>query len=221
MTRSFDEKKSVQTRKEESFVIKQSKKRKRHHHAIRIHLADEITTNILSNHDSEKLLVGQWCMDTPNIFNFYSSRLSSVQLVEDDVEKLVCPSNYKPAIRYRVYSSCNGLVLLSIRINTSSTLRKTVHFLLYGLGYDTISNDHKILKFTPNMEILPLKSGLWRKTNYCGRDLLPILCNALMDPLAFLHGAFHWDIDLGHPKDHFDYGLNSIPFYKELLTQKA
>ncbi|KAG5623373.1 hypothetical protein H5410_008591 [Solanum commersonii] len=236
MTRSFDEKKSVHTCKEESFAIKQSKKRKRHRHAIRIHLSDETTTNILSrlsvqsllrfkciskfwntlisdpyfnmkhqSHNSEKLLVGQWCMDTPNIFNFYASRLSSVQLVEDDVKKLVSPSNYKPAIRDRVYSSCNGLVLLSIAEDLliwNPSARESIRiphlerqstFLTYGFGYDTINNDYNILKLNyPNMEILPLKSGLWRKISYCGRDLLPILCNALMDPLTFLHGAFHW-----------------------------
>lgn len=125
-----------------------------------------------------------WCIDTPNIFSFYSFPLSSVQLVKD-VEKLAGPSNYERVIRYKVFSSCNGLVLLSIakhlliwNPSTRESIQlphseRTNIFLTYGFGYDTASDDYNILKYNyPCFEILPLKSGFWRKTINSGQDLL-------------------------------------------------
>ncbi|KAK4715009.1 hypothetical protein R3W88_020916 [Solanum pinnatisectum] len=68
----------------------------------------------------------------------------------------------------------------------------------YGFGYDSISDDYKILKidndggndFRPHSNILALKSGSWRKIDKhsCAfhNGLRPD------DSLAFVCGAFHW-----------------------------
>nr|XP_009791134.1 PREDICTED: putative F-box protein At5g15670 [Nicotiana sylvestris] len=65
-------------------------------------------------------------------------------------------------------------------------------FCTFGLGYDSTSDDYKILKIDPKArgEILALKSGSWRKIDQHPSGVYPVLSG--MDSLAFVNGAFHW-----------------------------
>ncbi|KAF3671705.1 putative cellulose synthase A catalytic subunit 8 [UDP-forming]-like [Capsicum annuum] len=62
-----------------------------------------------------------------------------------------------------------------------------------GLGYDSTSNDYKILKIddAAHCEILALKSGSWRKIDKRPSGVFSVLSDT-EDSLAFVQGAFHW-----------------------------
>ncbi|MCD7446067.1 hypothetical protein HAX54_031550 [Datura stramonium] len=137
--------------------------------------------------NSQKLLVA---LDMDSFFS--SSSLSTVQLV-DDVQNLDYPSNFEPVDSCSIYEFAPG--------NTT-----------FILGYDATSGDYKIFKpdrgsddidLPPSYEILALKSGSWRKirnypTRVCPRTGYTLeICPKFdednnTEPLAFLHGAFHW-----------------------------
>ncbi|XP_009771359.2 F-box/kelch-repeat protein At3g06240-like [Nicotiana tabacum] len=108
---------------------------------------------------------------------------------------------------YNIHSCCDGLVLLGINyprdyilwLWNPSTRESIVlpqeNFIqdhLYGLGYDSTTDDYKVLKVplgdddAPN-EIFALKSGYWR-------ELESGCCSFSegMNCLAFVQGAFHW-----------------------------
>ncbi|XP_059280934.1 F-box/kelch-repeat protein At3g23880-like isoform X1 [Lycium ferocissimum] len=170
--------------------------------------------------NSQKLLVVE------DMTTFFSSSLSTVQLVED-VQNLDCVSNIKPFDNCNIYGCCDGLVLLGfvnrydkqLLLWNPSTRESTVlphpEFTpgrtTFGLGYDATSDGYMILKLDrgsddidlpASYEILALKSGSWRKirnfpTMVCPNtgyvlEIDPIDADHNMEPLAFLHGAFHW-----------------------------
>ncbi|PHT39309.1 hypothetical protein CQW23_22882 [Capsicum baccatum] len=62
-----------------------------------------------------------------------------------------------------------------------------------GLGYDSTSDNYKILKIddAAHCEILALKSGSWRKIDKRPSGVSPVLSDT-EDSGAFVHGAFHW-----------------------------
>ncbi|OIS99214.1 PREDICTED: F-box/kelch-repeat protein At3g23880-like [Nicotiana attenuata] len=168
-----------------------------------------------NDQNSRKFLVSQMSLDTDNMFSFYSSSLSSFssfssfQLVKD-VQKLDCPSNCRPS-RCRIYCCRDGLSLIGVcsypdkhlvlLLWNPSTRESellpcpefpTEEFCTFGLGYDSTSDDYKILKIDPKArgEILSLKSGSWRKIDQHPTGVYPVL--SCMDSLAFVNGAFHW-----------------------------
>uniref|UniRef100_M1C0X1 F-box family protein n=1 Tax=Solanum tuberosum TaxID=4113 RepID=M1C0X1_SOLTU len=149
--------------------------------------------------------------------SYYCSSLSSAQ----PLQKLSrCPSTYV------ILCCCDGLVLLfgdgyllwnpstneSIQLPNlelrQGTHREALHS-TYGLGYDSVSNDYKILKIDNNEgdgddlrsrnKILALKSGSWRKIDkhprIFGSSVLHRQFSTHMrreDSLAFICGSFHW-----------------------------
>ncbi|KAK6785484.1 hypothetical protein RDI58_018939 [Solanum bulbocastanum] len=155
--------------------------------------------------NNKKILITRVLPD--HTTSYYCSSLSSPQLLQ----KLgCCPSNNKPN-RYKVLCCFDGLSLLhfyydyllwnpstneSIKlpyIDYQESIRST-----FGLGYDSISGDYKILKIDnnggddsrPPSKILALKSGSWRKIDNHPR----IFHNSTYcdDHLTFVCGAFHW-----------------------------
>ncbi|XP_075081984.1 F-box protein CPR1-like [Nicotiana tabacum] len=152
-----------------------------------------------------------------SMFSFYSSSLSTIQLIEG-VRKHDCPSNCKPFGMAKIYSSCDVLVLLGIVSESDKQLllwnpstresivlphSELLHHTTYGLAYDATSDDYKILKLGKSVEILTLKSGSWRTireipTSVCPRtgyemEIRPCLdVDFAIDPVVFVHGAFHW-----------------------------
>ncbi|KAK4725725.1 hypothetical protein R3W88_030642 [Solanum pinnatisectum] len=62
----------------------------------------------------------------------------------------------------------------------------------WGLGYDSTSDDYKILKIDEKSrsEILRLKSGSWKVTDKHLTAIHPILTHT--NSLVFVHGACHW-----------------------------
>ncbi|KAG5597665.1 hypothetical protein H5410_038897 [Solanum commersonii] len=92
----------------------------------------------------------------------------------------------------------------------------------FGFGYDSISDDYKILKIDniggddsrPPSKILALKSGSWRKIDNHPR----IFHNSTYreDPLAFVCGAFHW-LSNDNVNKYFMISLNiSSEVYREI-----
>ncbi|XP_059294870.1 F-box/kelch-repeat protein At3g23880-like [Lycium ferocissimum] len=159
--------------------------------------------------NNKKLLICQVFSAVSSTSILYSASLSSGRLV-GDVQELGSPSNH---IRcgYHILCCCDGLsLLLSARdhhhflwnpsTNESVVLPSPefpmVHTSTYGMGYDSISDDYKILKIAKSSydavpsKIFALKSGSWRiidnhphafHNKVSGRD-----------SLAFLRGTFHW-----------------------------
>jgi len=142
----------------------------------------------------------------------YCSSLSSAQPLQ---KFSGFPLNYYPKRRYEIICCCDGLSLVLYRdgyllwnpsTNESMLLPnpefrhtyKEAFFCTYGFGYDSISDDYKILKidndggndFRPCSNILALKSDSWRKIDKHPRAFH----NGLRpdDSLAFVRGAFHW-----------------------------
>ncbi|KAG5594098.1 hypothetical protein H5410_035330 [Solanum commersonii] len=136
--------------------------------------------------------------------------LTRFPCIVEQVQKLDCPSNNK-SLCHTLYCCCDGLVLMGIfdypdkylqllLLNPStreSTLLPFPKILskdncTWGLGFDSTSDDYKILKIDDKSrsEILALKTGSWRLTNKHPIDVRPMLTST--DSLAFVHGAFHW-----------------------------
>ncbi|WMV36639.1 hypothetical protein MTR67_030024 [Solanum verrucosum] len=164
--------------------------------------------NTRNDENSQKIIVNQ-CYSYTDKVSLYCYSLSSIQQVEQ-VQKLDCPSNNK-SLCHTLYCCCNGLVLMGIfyypdkylqllLLNPSTRESILLSFpkilpkdnCTWGLGYDSTSDDYKILKIDDKSrsEILALKSGSWRLTNKHPIDVLPMLTST--DSLAFVHGAFHW-----------------------------
>ncbi|KAM3267090.1 hypothetical protein P3L10_004085 [Capsicum annuum] len=129
---------------------------------------------------------------------------------EIEVPKLDCPSNAElwRCFLYCCYDSLALIGVYNYRDHThqlwlwNPSTRESIVlpgpkfppelFCTWGLGYDSVSDDYKILKIDlkSRSEILTLKSGSWRLTNKYPTDILPALfCT---DSLVFVHGAFHW-----------------------------
>ncbi|PHT32899.1 hypothetical protein CQW23_29236 [Capsicum baccatum] len=163
-----------------------------------------------NDQNSQKFLVSRKDV-LEDEFSLYCSSLSSVQRIEE-VQKLDCPSNGKPWRRCKLYCCYDRLVLIGVfnyRDKTNRLLlwnpstRESIVLLdqkfslerrwcTWGLGYDSVSDDYKILKIDLEScsEILALKSGSWRLTNnYPIGNRPDLLCT---ESLVFVHGAFHW-----------------------------
>ncbi|KAM3337298.1 hypothetical protein P3S68_031623 [Capsicum galapagoense] len=161
-------------------------------------------------------------------YSFHCSSLSSVQLFED-VQRLDTPRSGK-LWGWKIHCCYDGLVLIGVRnypdkdfilLLWNPSTRESVVLpnpkfsqevtCTWGLGYDSTSDDYKILKIDgkERNEVLALKSGSWRKIDdhpatgnpvLSGMDYLAFRHGALdcvdtpsnMGYLAFVHGAFHW-----------------------------
>lgn len=171
-----------------------------------------------NNKKFQKLLIGRMFPTAYDkrvgTISYYCSSLSSAQLVEG-VQKLGCPSNDKPC-GYIMLCCCDGLSLLwshgdhllwNLSTNESVVLPNlkfppVPYTSTYGLGYDSISDDYKILTIDytgygsklPN-KIFALKIGSWRKIDNHPRGFRNSVSGR--DSLIFFHGAFHWvNIDI-------------------------
>ncbi|PHT28447.1 hypothetical protein CQW23_31960 [Capsicum baccatum] len=154
-----------------------------------------------NDQNSQRFLVSQWS-------SLYCSSLSSVQRVEE-VPKLDCPSNAElwRCFLYCCYDSLALIGVYNYRDHThqlwlwNPSTRESIVlpgpkfppelFCTWGLGYDSVSDDYKILKIDLKScsEILTFKSGSWRLTNKYPTHILPELFST--DSLVFVHGAFH------------------------------
>ncbi|PHU01704.1 hypothetical protein BC332_31491 [Capsicum chinense] len=148
--------------------------------------------------------------EDPNLIMFLESG-------EDlDVRKLDWPSNPRPW-RFRMYCCYDGLALIKLRdyphyarailLLWNPSMRESIvlpdtefspkrRCCTCELGYDSVSDDYKILKIDDKArsEILALKSGSWRLTNnYPIGNCPDLLCT---ESLVFVHGAFHWIDDI-------------------------
>ncbi|KAM3234172.1 hypothetical protein P3L10_019531 [Capsicum annuum] len=145
-----------------------------------------------NNQNSQKILVlhGEFPLHCSSLS---SASLSLAQLAED-VRKLDWPSNPRPW-RFRMY--CSILLLWNPSTRESIVLPRTEFSLTKdyscGLGYDSTSDDYKILKIddAAHCEILALKSGSWRKIDKRPSGVFSVLSDT-EDSLAFVQGAFHW-----------------------------
>ncbi|PHT26629.1 hypothetical protein CQW23_33764 [Capsicum baccatum] len=152
-----------------------------------------------NNQNSQKILIlyGEFPLHCSSLS---SASLSSVRLAED-VRKLDWPSNPRPW-RFRMYCCYDGLALIKLQFSLSKDYS-------CGLGYDSTSDDYKILKIddTAHCEILTLKSGSWRKIDKRPAGVFPVL-SATEDSLAFVHGAFHW-LDLSLEKTLISFSISN------------
>ncbi|KAM3324883.1 hypothetical protein P3S67_000007 [Capsicum chacoense] len=176
-----------------------------------------------NDQNSQRFLVSQWS-------SLYCSSLSSAQRVEE-VPKLDCPSNAELWCCF-LYCCYDSLALIGVYnyhdhthqlwLWNPSTRESIVLpgpkfppelFCTWGLGYDSVSDDYKILKIDLKScsEILTLKSGSWRLTNKYPTDILPALfCT---DSLVFVHGAFHWIDDITR------FTVNALSISSEVYTE--
>uniref|UniRef100_M1D9B8 F-box family protein n=1 Tax=Solanum tuberosum TaxID=4113 RepID=M1D9B8_SOLTU len=138
--------------------------------------------------------------------SYYCSSLSLSQ----PLQNLCCPSNHKPC-NYKILCCCNGLALLWYRgdhllwnPSTNESVQLPNHEITSlfgstcGLGYDSISDDYKILRVEhmgnrPGLpsKILALKSGSWRKIGNHPRGFHNNTVSS-KSSLSFVRGAFHW-----------------------------
>ncbi|KAM3270891.1 F-box/kelch-repeat protein like [Capsicum chacoense] len=184
------------------------------------------------------------------IFNFYSFSLSNSgpQLVKD-IRKLDSLSSFKPRSGC-VYCCCDGLCFIGIWRERDNTQHPSISLLwnpstgesiklptqypesspdkyLYGLGYDSTSDDYKIIRIDafdgvcdyglPD-EILAIKSASWKKTSQCAGGPCGILARISELYLAFVEGAFHWESGHVYPScvvtfniSNETYGNMSLP----------
>ncbi|KAM3327165.1 hypothetical protein P3S67_002291 [Capsicum chacoense] len=171
-------------------------------------LQEEIIMEILSRLPVRSLLRFK-------CFSLYCSSLSSAQRIEE-VQKLDCPSYGKAWRRCRLYCCYDSLALIGVFNNRDKNYLLLLWNLsghkrsivlpdpefspelccTWGLGYESVSDDYKILKIDDKArsEILALKSGSWRLTNnYPIGNCPDLLCT---ESLVFVHGAFHWIDDI-------------------------
>ncbi|XP_055827295.1 F-box protein CPR1-like [Solanum dulcamara] len=191
---------------------------------------------------SENLLVSQWYPHKKEFF-LYCSSLSSVQRVEE-VQKLDCPSvgrcalyccydslalvgvsNYRNYAYERLFlwkpSTRESIALPHPKLELNWNLR------IWGLGYDSTSDDYKIFKITyrSHSEILELKSGSWRliDTDKHRTCRYPRLSNT--DSLAFVHEAFHWhDFSMNNYVVSFSISnevYRQIPLLKQIYSPEC
>ncbi|KAM3237716.1 hypothetical protein P3L10_012746 [Capsicum annuum] len=140
--------------------------------------------------------------------SFYCCSLSS--LSAQPLQKLCFPSNHKPHC-YMILCCCNGLYLLWCYTgaghlvwnpSTNESVELPDHEYpaatrsTYGLAFDSINDDYKILKIdnkgssTSLNKIFALKSGCWRCIDNHPRSFVNSVWGE--DSLAFVRGAFHW-----------------------------
>ncbi|KAF3657056.1 hypothetical protein T459_28634 [Capsicum annuum] len=142
--------------------------------------------------------------------SFYCCSLSSLS-AHQPLQKLCLPSNHKPH-GYLILCCCDGLCLLWFYTgaghllwnpSTNESVQLPDHheypnatLSTYGLAFDSINDDYKILKIdnngssTPLNKIFALKSGCWRNIDNHPRGFVNSVCGE--NSLAFVRGAFHW-----------------------------
>ena len=143
------------------------------------------------------------------------------------ISKFDIPLTYTPSI----VGSCNGLLCLeegrdyvyllnpSIgkfkRVSTSlpmPTTSPTVRQAATGFGYDSETNDYKIVRIIyhlwsptppPQAEIYTLKSNSWRRLHFPFAPDLIIrsISSSFMLPIPFVSGALHWMLHEGKDKE--------------------
>ncbi|XP_016452643.1 F-box/kelch-repeat protein At3g23880-like [Nicotiana tabacum] len=161
--------------------------------------------------NSQKLLFAGSRRDRTIYFYCYS--LSSVQLVKDR-RSLDWPLNSEiPYCRMKVFASCDGLFLIgiwskpddqpSLLLLWNPTTRESIIIphetpqleSVYGLGYDSTSDDYILFRVDTDEqaldEILALKNGSWRKIYKTSSWEVSYLLSG-WHCLAFVHEAFHW-----------------------------
>ncbi|XP_049383070.1 F-box/kelch-repeat protein At3g23880-like [Solanum stenotomum] len=161
--------------------------------------------------DSRKLLIRiRDKMDS----NLYCTSLSPNRLLVNDIHTVPKP----PFSRYRMYCCCDALFLIGIWTEPSQDDEPSMLLLwnpttsesivlpplespeqesTYGLGYDSTSDDYKVLRIDKDGsaldEIVALKSGSWRKIY--SPSVRPVGDVSLLygkECLPFVNGAFHW-----------------------------
>ncbi|KAG5572075.1 hypothetical protein H5410_061841 [Solanum commersonii] len=200
--------------------------------AMGIHLPQDIITEIFSrlphfnharrNQNSQKNrlvnqnLSFQYCSSL-------TSYLSSVQLVDDVQQELDWPSSDKPR-SCKIYCCYNGLTLLGINeykylgdiklLLWNPSTRESIILpqtgfsvaldFTCGLGYDSTSDDYKILKVGHQScsELLSLKSGSWRKIGKHPSGISPVvvsldISNEVYTEIPLPDGMFMVS-DVGH-----------------------
>ncbi|XP_049346425.1 F-box/kelch-repeat protein At3g23880-like [Solanum verrucosum] len=158
--------------------------------------------------DSQKLLI---VIGGKNL-NFYCTSLSPNRLLVNDIH--TAP---KPFSRYKMYCCCDALFLIGIWTGLSRDqptmlllwnpttsesivlppLESPEQESTYGLGYDSTSDDYKVLRIdkegTALDEIVALKIGSWRKIY--SPSVRPVGDGFILygkECLSFVNGAFHW-----------------------------
>ncbi|PHT64664.1 hypothetical protein T459_29089 [Capsicum annuum] len=179
----------------------------------------------------------------------YCCPLSPVQLVED-VEKLKldCPSNPKPS-HCAIHCCYDGLAIIEVSVfldrdnfthllwnpstRESIVLPPTecplVSLSRFGLGYDSINGEYKILHICQDLrskeiaiEILALKGGSWRRIDPRG------ICNVLVaiQFFIFVHAAFHWVTISSNYFEVVSFNISNevygeIPLSEEILSLRS
>ncbi|KAK4713048.1 hypothetical protein R3W88_018955 [Solanum pinnatisectum] len=153
--------------------------------------------------NSQKILVNQRCSYIEE-FSLYCSSLSSVQQVEH-LHKFDCPSNIK-SWHHTLYCCYHGMALIvfynykvdSVPLLWNPSTRESIvlpppkifprDYCTWGLGYDSTTDDYKILKIDKKScsEILALKSSSWRLMDkHPIHDVHRMLTST--DSLVFVH----------------------------------
>lgn len=138
------------------------------------------------------------------------------QLCSVDFDKLDIAFKLNPPLTFekrvnKVWNSCNGLLCLSFgegqAILWNPSTRKTetpvdfrgVLVNLFGLGYDSVSDDYKVMRIARindyrfvhyEVRVYSLKSNSWRKVGDFPHHLELDLCTGLL-----VGGALHWSVN--------------------------
>lgn len=72
-------------------------------------------THYIQSQNSQKLLITKKWLGKDHVYSFYSSSLSSVQVVEDE-QKLDWPLSYSKPEDVTLFCSCDGLVLIFVSV---------------------------------------------------------------------------------------------------------
>ncbi|KAK4711887.1 hypothetical protein R3W88_006400 [Solanum pinnatisectum] len=157
-------------------------------------------------------------------------------IVRDIQESAFVPQCVEGPYNYKIYGSCDGLFLIGIKhkyiLWNPSTRESALLPSLwdkffcdynFGLGYDPISDDYKVVKIPEDdleapTEILSLKTGSCRKIyeGYCSFQ-----CDN-MDYLTLVRGTFHWLADSeGYRFSLFSFNIlneafGELPLSKEM-----
>lgn len=201
-----------------------------------------ITKHLKNSRNSQKLLVSLRYR-LRNEYTLYTCPLSSVQRIEE-VQKLDYPCVKGRPCRCKIYCSYDNLVIVgvsdyehdrvllwnpstreSILLPDSIIPPKEGDIWTWGLGYDSTSDDYKILKIDLDTkgEILELKSGSWRLTDKHPTISFKHCVISYTDSLAFVHQAFHWlDLSLSSYVVSFsisDEVYTEIPLLEEIYSE--
>ncbi|KAM3283312.1 hypothetical protein P3S67_026957 [Capsicum chacoense] len=191
-----------------------------------------------NDRNSQKFLITLW-FENESKFSSYCCPLSSSQMAED-AQKLVRPLSSE--LLFRVTCACDGLVVVAVsdimtdghpmHLLWNPSIRESVvlpasefeadEFTRYGFGYDSTSDDYKILRICDESnQILALKVGSWRKINKHPHGVYNAVTRT--HSLAFVREAFHWiGNSRGRGSRHsssIEYSLVSFSISKEMYGE--